>query len=259
MTDHCFLLNSSEVKLYLSNNSLIFSIQNFASMTDSVSTESFFQGETRSSLQAALAMPAHHQLLPTEAVGASPPELVEGLKGYGMSDQDIFFDEFVAEEDRQRGCFHRRTFPWSSGAASPPNHESQATDTEDGGVNWLLGFTSAGTVSPVPGLSRSGSGSSLDTDDSMTSSSMGSRSKPKKTLSFNENVRVVPIPHISEYSYIQKRNMYSNCQEVRDNKIRNKKEFRYDGCDWRNATEEREMPVCALTGELVHPAHTFDF
>jgi len=225
-------------------------------MTECVNNYSLFQGETRSSLQAAFAVPAHHQFMSNE-VAASLPE-VEGLK-YTLDDNlDFFFDEF-ADGGGQRGCFHRRTFPWSSGASSPPEPPVKMSMTnEDGGGSWLLGFTST-TVDPlsasVPRLLRSNSGSSLDTYDSSSSTDP----KQKKVLSFNEDVRVVPIPHSSEYSAMQKRKMYSNCQEVRANKIRNKKEFRYDGYDWRNVTEEWEMPVCALTGELVHPAHSPDF
>jgi hypothetical protein len=50
--------------------------------------------------------------------------------------------------------------------------------------------------------------------------------------------------------------MYSSSLDVRQNKIRNKKEYRYDGYDWRNCTEEWEMSVCMVTGELVHPVHS---
>merc|ERR1712087_722703 len=53
----------------------------------------------------------------------------------------------------------------------------------------------------------------------------------------------------------QRRRMYASSLEVRRNKSRSTKEFRYDGYDWRNATEERDMGVCQVTGELVHPAH----
>lgn len=54
---------------------------------------------------------------------------------------------------------------------------------------------------------------------------------------------------------MQRRKMYSSSLEVRKNKIRNKKEYRYDGYDWRNVTEEWEMNVDMVTGELVHPVH----
>lgn len=39
------------------------------------------------------------------------------------------------------------------------------------------------------------------------------------------------------------------------NKIRNKREYRFEKCHWKNATEEWEMSVDLITGELVHPAH----
>ncbi|KAL7465573.1 hypothetical protein ACHAXS_005892 [Conticribra weissflogii] len=112
----------------------------------------------------------------------------------------------------------------------------------------------------LPGLVRSNSSSSLGSSSTSTSSSSSSSSsKPaKKGVSFNTSVLVRPIPHSSTYTSLQKKKMYASSQEVRANKIRNKKEYRFDGYDWRNATEEWEMSVCMLTGELIHPAHTFE-
>ena len=74
-------------------------------------------------------------------------------------------------------------------------------------------------------------------------------------VSFSTAVVVRPIPHSSTLSPSQRRKMFTTKAELRQNKIRNKKEYCYDRCDWRNATEEREMGVDMVTGESVHPAH----
>jgi len=77
----------------------------------------------------------------------------------------------------------------------------------------------------------------------------------KRGVSFNEQVRVLPIPPITAYTPEQRYKMYANRFELRENKTRNKKEYEFDNYDWRNATEENSMAVCPLSGELLHPAH----
>ena len=109
----------------------------------------------------------------------------------------------------------------------------------------------------IPGMASGSDDSSSDADSETgddLSLSSSSAVKPKG-VSFAESVRVRPIPHSSILSLSQRRRMYSSSLEVRQNKSRNKREYRYDGCDWRNATEEWEMSVDMVTGELVHPAH----
>jgi hypothetical protein len=117
-----------------------------------------------------------------------------------------------------------------------------------------------------PGLVRTDSVSDCTEEDdnsttTSTSSSISSDdsdndSPKKKSVGFNSTVKIQPIPHASTYSPIQRRKMYSSSLEVRKNKIRNKKEYRFDGYDWRNVTEEWEMSVDMVTGELVHPVHS---
>ena len=94
---------------------------------------------------------------------------------------------------------------------------------------------------------------------SSTSSSSSSRSSRKSNVvSFVECVTVHHIPHSSSLSSSQRRRMYSTSDEVRINKSRNKREYRYDGYDWRNVTEEWAMGVDMITGELIHPVHEVD-
>merc|ERR1712157_593140 len=116
------------------------------------------------------------------------------------------------------------------------------------------------TFSDLPGLIRDDSSftsaGSSDDESMPSNSSQDSVYKPKrKGVSFGEDVMVQPVPHSSALTYQQRRKMYASSSEVRQNKQRNKKEYRYEGCDWRNATEEWEMSVDMITGELVHPAH----
>lgn len=121
--------------------------------------------------------------------------------------------------------------------------------------------------STPPGLVRTDSVSDCtEEDDNSTTTSTSSTisdsdndsldSPKKKSVGFNSTVKIQPIPHSSSYSPIQRRKMYSSSLEVRKNKIRNKKEYRFDGYDWRNVTEEWEMSVDMVTGELVHPVHS---
>jgi hypothetical protein len=49
--------------------------------------------------------------------------------------------------------------------------------------------------------------------------------------------------------------MFATSFKVHKNRARNKKEFHCDGCDWRTATEEWDMYVDMVTGEMVHPVH----
>lgn len=219
--------------------------------------------------------PAHYQFLPDRDV-----EEFEGLKGYDHK-LDRVKDYFDAE------CCHDNDLPTAaaffrsdSGSRNYQQQRWNAVGAEKSPAakkraagSWLLGFARIRPTAEEnstldrenatpPGLVRSTSGSSLassDTDLSSSShggSSSGSSTPTKKGVSFNDSVRILPVPHASTYSSVQRRKMYSSSMEVRQNKIRNKKEYRYDGYDWRNATEEWEMSVCMVTGELVHPAHT---
>ncbi|KAL7527876.1 hypothetical protein ACHAXR_002178 [Thalassiosira sp. AJA248-18] len=92
-------------------------------------------------------------------------------------------------------------------------------------------------------------------DETDASSAAGDDSLAGKGVSFNEQVRVLPIPPISAYTHEQRFRMYANRFELRENKMRNKKEYEFDGYDWRNATEENYMAICPMSGELLHPAH----
>jgi len=206
-------------------------------------------------------VPAHHQLLHKQDACS-----FENLNGYDHSRSRGYTDLDRYEDDD----FCRQNL---------------SAVKRQGGGSWLLGFarlngvkttvTSAATAPQQdqedmvpPGLVRVPSVLSLESDDSSTTDSENSDdensvrsgtastkvSKPRG-VSFDPAVKVQPIPHSASLSPIQRRKMYSSSFEVRQNKIRNKREYRFDGYNWRNITEEWEMGVDMVTGELVHPVH----
>jgi hypothetical protein len=205
---------------------------------------------------AALSLPpAHHQLLS----GDGPS--FENLKGHDHSASSDDLDGY-ATSDSDSPTFNCR--------------RKLSAVKQQGGGSWLLGFARLSNENAdeppddmsddedmaPPGLVRVPSGSSLDEESSSDSESddesavVSTPVKPRRAgVSFSECVTVQPIPHSSALSPLQRRKMYSTSFEVRQNKIRNKKEYRYDGYDWRNVTEEWEMGVDMVTGELVHPVH----
>lgn len=202
-------------------------------------------------------VPAHHQLLHEQDACS-----FENLNGYDHSRGVISYTDLDRYEDDD---FCR---------------QKVSAVKQQGGGSWLLGFarrnSDKAATTPQqdqedmapPGLVRVPSGSSIESDDSSTSdsensddensvrSSTASTKLPKpRGVSFAEEVKVQPIPHSGSLSPIQRRKMFSSSFEVRQNKIRNKREYRYDGYDWRNITEEWEMGVDMVTGELIHPVH----
>lgn len=198
--------------------------------------------------------PAHQQLLSSD----SPS--FENLKGHDHgSSYDDDMDGYATSDSDSPTFSCRRKL---------------SAVKQQGGGSWLLGFARLSNEKAAkpqddededmapPGLVRVPSGSSLDeesssdeSDDDESAASTPTKPRRRAGVSFSECVRVQPIPHSSTLSPLQRRKMYSSSFEVRQNKIRNKKEYRYDGYDWRNVTEEWEMGVDMVTGELVHPVH----
>jgi hypothetical protein len=124
--------------------------------------------------------------------------------------------------------------------------------------NTLPGLTPASLDDSSLDSNSNSSNSSDNSEDNCSISSTSSTkysSKSSNGVSFVESVTVHYIPHSSSLSPTQRRRMYSSSNEVRINKSRNKREYRYDGNDWRNVTEEWAMSVDMITGELIHPVH----
>lgn len=98
-----------------------------------------------------------------------------------------------------------------------------------------------------------------DDSSSVSSSSFASaRSSARSSVSFSEDVKVQPVFTIDHFDDEIWDNTWTPRQIVKAGKRRAKVEFRYDGCDWRSATEEEGMFRDPRTGLLEHPVHYYD-
>jgi len=176
------------------------------------------------------APPAHSQLLSDEHASSA------ALTGYdhtrdGRDDDD--------DDDDDQWCRQKQKL---------------SAVKQQGGGSWLLGSFARLRAMDVP------RGASLDADEDASTASESSdhdAHRPGRAagVSFAPTVTVRPIPHAAALSALQRCRMYTSSVDVRANKVRNKKEFRHDGYNWRAVAEEWEMGVDMVTGELVHPAH----
>ncbi|KAL9179970.1 hypothetical protein ACHAXT_007940, partial [Thalassiosira profunda] len=89
------------------------------------------------------------------------------------------------------------------------------------------------------------------------SAASSKKPKPKRQVSFDESVVVVPIPMRSEFSDRIRTKLWSDAVEMCESigKKRNLVEFAAEGYEWRGACNEDEMYMCGVTGELIHPVH----
>ena len=135
------------------------------------------------------------------------------------------------------------------------------------------GSYSAKPPSPSVSLSRSSSlttkshkskefSSYTATTTTTTTSFCRHRRRPGG-VNFNESVTVHPIFNTSVYTPTMILSMYTQRDELRVNKLRNKREYAYEEYDWRNVVEEIDMTTVSkrrdgpTTGgaELIHPVH----
>lgn len=85
-------------------------------------------------------------------------------------------------------------------------------------------------------------------------SSFGSSNGSRRSVSFDEQVTVRPIPRHDEYPCDIRTKIWADPHEIYENATRNSIEFAADNFDWQHAAEEDEF-VPTLAGELVHPIH----
>ena len=92
-----------------------------------------------------------------------------------------------------------------------------------------------------------------------TATSFSSRHRRRRSgVTFNNSVTVYPIFKTSVYTPTMILALYTQRDELRVNKLRNKREYAYEDYDWRNAVEEIDMTYSPSTGsseQLVHPVH----
>lgn len=81
----------------------------------------------------------------------------------------------------------------------------------------------------------------------------------KKKITFDDVVKVLPIPKRNEYSSRISRRLWSGAVEIHENAARNSVEFAAEGWDWRTVTEDDKMYICYATGERIHPVHYENF
>jgi hypothetical protein len=118
------------------------------------------------------------------------------------------------------------------------------------------GCPSSASVSSSSSSSSSSSGSSRRSGSSSPSKKREKTeaSSGRRGVTFNDSVTVHPVFKPAVYTPSMVASMYTKRDELRVNKLRNKREFAYERHDWRNAVEEEEMEAND-EGELVHPAH----
>lgn len=75
--------------------------------------------------------------------------------------------------------------------------------------------------------------------------------RPKASIQFKQDVSVVEIPSRREYPKPLRRQLWTNCKELRMNGERNALEFAADYYDWRYCREEDVF--IAVNGVLYHP------
>jgi hypothetical protein len=78
-------------------------------------------------------------------------------------------------------------------------------------------------------------------------------SSRKRSVTFDVEVAVHPIPGWSRYSERIRTTLWTPTAEIYANAARNSYEFCAEGCNWRFAAENEDMVM--YDGELVHPIH----
>lgn len=185
--------------------------------------------------------PAHDQLLS----GDHPSS--EALKGHDHAQVDLVdnLDCYIGDGCRQKLSVVKQLGggSWLLGSVAHLSLSAQKRQP----CKIEIGGGEKDRTTP-PGLVRVSSD-----DDSSTGSSFTDENE--RRVSFAPTVTIQPIPHAFTLSSSQRRRMFATSFEVHKNRARNKKEFHCDGCDWRTATEEWDMYVDMVTGEMVHPVH----
>lgn len=79
------------------------------------------------------------------------------------------------------------------------------------------------------------------------------RSGTARTVRFDRDVLVVPIPSRHAYSDRIQKAFWRTANELQDIVDRNRYEYTFEGWDWNTVLEDEEMYIDATTGEKIHP------
>eukprot|EP01082_Thalassiosira_pseudonana_P001602 g901.t1 g901 contig10:966240-967347(+) len=139
--------------------------------------------------------------------------------------------------------------------------DSSSSDEEEEGEDECLCLLLSAFLPNVSDSSSTEEDSSVDShkskDKNGSTPSTAANTTSRPGVSFNTTVAVYPVFETDAYSPSMISSMFTKRDELRINKLRNKREFAYDRHDWRTATEEEEMEA-GEDGELVHPVHTME-
>ncbi|CAB9514113.1 expressed unknown protein [Seminavis robusta] len=117
---------------------------------------------------------------------------------------------------------------------------------------------SLGSFFKVGSPSSVSTSTELTDDMSSTCSSLDASptQRPRRCLTFDEQVSVVHIPRREQYSSRIQQHLWHSSGHLRDCAMRNTIEFAADGWKWQNVREEDQHSVCPQSGELIHPVHS---
>jgi len=76
-----------------------------------------------------------------------------------------------------------------------------------------------------------------------------------RSVKFNNDITILPIKSYRDYPVSIRRSMWNSLDEIRQNAKRNVIEYREEGKDWRQATEEDCMWYDVSGRDYIHPAH----
>jgi hypothetical protein len=195
--------------------------------------------------------PRHELFLPPDASPTTELLKYEEDDEEEEEDDDSSDEDSVDGSDRDDYRNESRHYPQRTYIIGQNNRNSGRPRMWDG----------CPSIASISSSSSSSSGSSQGSR-SISSSSTSSKKKRKKSsegsgrrgVTFNDSVTVYPVFKTAVYTSTMVTSMYTKREELRLNKIRNKREFAYELYDWRNAAEEEEMETNDR-GELMHPVH----
>jgi hypothetical protein len=171
-------------------------------------------------------------------------------------DDDRAEEESIASVSSDRRYDHELFLPRDTS----PSYEllKYESDEEEDDLPHHRSYIARGPQRPTKQTYERRPSPSNISDDSSEEDSIHSQDcqPPSWTgVTFDDTVTVHPVFETHVYSSVMIQNMYTKREELRINKLRNKREYAYDNNDWENATEECDMETDE-DGELVHPVHT---